>query len=107
MAKKAAKKAFTIDRENKVIIIDPTVKKTAADREDIVMYLQGGYTTRDKVIRVLKEDAITRLKDKDILEALKDDEANLKKYKALKKEEGTGFFAARSWYAKEVLKKKK
>ena len=101
----AKKQAFTIDNENKVVIIDPTVKKTADDRADIAMYLQGGYTSRNKVIRKLKDDAITRLKDKDILEALKNDEANSKKYKELKKEAGKGFFAARSWYATEVLKK--
>ena len=103
-----AKKFYTLDEQNKVIIIDKTVTPTDLDFKMVAMYGQMGYTSHEKIIRKPNK---AQLKDADILKALKGNEEALKEYKRIKeaKGENCGFFAARSYAVKVIdeMKKKK
>ena len=95
-------KVYTVNADKKTIIIDDSVKATAADNKDIAMYVAAGYIIRHKSAKRAKAAAkrADSLKDENIKEALKDDKKALAKYEAIKKQKGKGggFFAARKWY---------
>lgn len=100
-------KAYTIKADKKIIIIDDSVKATAADDKDISMYVAAGYVIRHKSVKRAKAAAkrSDSLKDADIKEALKDDKKGLAQYEAIKRkrEGGGGFFAAKKWYKENYL----
>lgn len=101
-------KAYTVKADKKIIIIDDSVKASAADDKDIAMYVAAGYVIRHKSAKRAKAAAerVDGLKDADIKEALKDDKKALAKYEEIKTTSGKGggFFAAKKWY-KEYTKK--
>ena len=104
----ATKKAYTLNKEKKVITIDDNVKATRAEEKDIDRYVAAGYEIKHKSEKRAK--AATKradgLKDENIKEALKDDKKALAKYEEIKKGkgEGFGFFAAKSWDKKNFQK---
>lgn len=95
-------KAYTVKPDKKVIIIDDSVKATAADDKDIAMYVAAGYIIRHKSPKRAKAAAkrADSLTDAAIKEALKNDKEALAEYEEIKKQQGKGggFFAARKWY---------
>lgn len=96
---------MTVNETKKTITIDTRIPVSRDDKELMVVYVQGGYVVKQKSIKKsnqAKERAEKQLADDDILKALANDEANLKKYVDLKSEKG--FFSARAWYRKEILK---
>ena len=101
-------KAYTVKADKKIIIIDDSVKATAADNKDIAMYVAAGYVIRHKSVK-RSEAASERadgLKDEAIKAALKDDKKALEEYEAIKKRKGKGggFFAAKKWYKENFQK---
>ena len=118
-----ASKYFIQDDENKVVILDGTVIPTAAEDRYVNALIAGGYKPRmksEKKAKQMKARADKQPSDEDILEALKNDPANLQKYKDIKRDKDEkgkpitenyngkkGFFAARSWYVKEIADKAK
>lgn len=119
MATKKKQKYFEIDDQKKVITLDMSVKPSAADEKFVgILIASGAYKVRQKSAEKaeqMKARAKGLPTDKAILEALAKDEKNLAMYKAIKKVKDAtesyngknGFFAARSWYLKEVVGKKK
>lgn len=95
-------KAYTVKADKKIIIIDDSVKATAADDKDISMYVAAGYVIRHKSVKRAKAAAkrADSLTDAAIKEALKDNKKALEEYEAIKKQQGKGggFFAAKKWY---------
>lgn len=101
-------KAYTVKADKKIIIIDDSVKATAADDKDIQMYVAAGYVIRHKSEKRAKAAAkrADSLTDAAIKEALKDDKKALAEYEAIKKQQGKGggFFAAKKWYKENFQK---
>lgn len=101
-------KAYTVKPDKKIIIIDDSVKATAADDKDIAMYVAAGYIIKHKSIKRAKEAAkrADSLTDAAIKEALKENKEALEKYVAIKKQQGKGggFFAAKKWYKENFQK---
>lgn len=118
MATKKKQKYFEIDEQKKVITLDMSVKPSAADEKFVgILIASGAYKVRQKSAekaKQMKARAKELPTDKAILEALAKDEKNLAMYKAIKQVKDAkesyngknGFFAARSWYLKEVVGKK-
>lgn len=118
-----ASKYYIQDDVNRVVIIDGNIIPTAAEERYVNTLILGGYTPRMKSAekaKQMKERADKQPSDKEILEALKDDPANLQKYRDIKRDKDEkgepitenyngkkGFFAARSWYMKEIAEKAK
>ena len=102
------RKAYTVKADKKIIIIDDSVKATAADDKDIAMYVAAGYVIRHKSAKRAKAAAqrADSLTDAAIKEALKDDKKALAEYEAIKKKQGKGggFFAAKKWYKENYQK---
>ena len=96
--------AYKVDPAKKTVIIDDSVKATAAEEKDIDRYVAAGYIIKHKSQKRAKQAADRAAKDTltdaAIQEALKSDAAGLKKYLEIKggKGKGTGFFAAKKWY---------
>ncbi len=101
-------KAYTVKPDKKIIIIDDSVKATAADDKDIAMYVAAGYIIKHKSIKRAKAAAqrADSLTDAAIKEALKDNKEALEEYLAIKKQQGKGggFFAAKKWYKENFQK---
>ena len=101
-------KAYTVKPDKKILIIDDSVKATAADDKDIAMYVAAGYIIKHKSIKRAKAAAqrADSLTDAAIKEALKDNKEALEKYSAIKKQQGKGggFFAAKKWYKENFQK---
>jgi hypothetical protein len=94
-----AKKYYTIDEKNKVVIFDTTVKPTSEEREDVIMFKRMGYDVRRKINREVKKGSIASLKDADIRKLLASNKEALSEYDRLYKlgtKAGGGFFKARS-----------
>ena len=102
------KAAYRLNTEKKIIIIDDSVKMTAAEDKDIDRYVRVGYTIKHKSASRSKAATARAdgLKDADIKAALKDDKKALETYEAIKKTkgEGGGFFAAKKWYKENYQK---
>lgn len=102
----AEKKYMTVDAEKKVITLDMSIKPTAFDDAMLEKYMLLGFKVREKSAKRaerMKNRAATMPTDDEILEALKDDAAKLKRYKDIKTGKQLhkgkkGFFSARSWY---------
>lgn len=112
MAEKV-KKFLNVDTKKKVITIDNTAEPEKNDFQLLTSYLAAGYTKRDKSEKRTKTMKQRAENDKELTvenmrEALKDDEKNLKTFEAILKgkDKGHGYFAAKSWYKKEILKQK-
>ena len=94
--------AYKVDAAKKIITIDDSVKATAAEEKDIVMYVNAGYVIKHKSQKRAKQAAARAdsLTDAAIQAALKDDKKALEEYKKIKatKGKGGGFFAAKKWY---------
>lgn len=95
---------YTVKPDKKIIIIDDSVKATAADDKDIAMYVGAGYVIKHKSAKRAKAAAkrVDSLTDADIKAALKDDKKALAEYESIKKTKGAGggFFAAKGWFKK-------
>lgn len=102
--------AYKVDAAKKIVVIDDSVKATAAEEKDIDRYVMAGYIIKHKSQTRARQAAARAAKDTltdaAIKEALKDDQKGLEKYLEIKggKGKGTGFFAAKKWY-KETYKK--
>lgn len=112
MAEKV-KKFLNVDTKKKVITIDNTAEPEKNDFQLLTSYLAAGYTKRDKSEKRAKTMKKRAEDDKELTvenmrAALGKDEEKLKTFEAILegKEKGHGYFAAKSWYKKEVLKKK-
>ena len=118
-----ASKYFIQDDDKRVVILDASVEPTPDEDRYVNKLIAGGYTPRmksQKKAKQMKERADQQPTDEEILAALKNDPANLQKYKDIKRakdEDGNkvkenyngtkGFFAARSWYVNEIKPKEK
>ena len=94
-----AKKYYTIDEKNKVVIFDTSVTPTNEEREDLIMFSRMGYDVRRKINRAAKKGSIASLKDADIKKLLASNKEALAEYEriyAKGTKEGGGFFKARS-----------
>ena len=105
------KKAYRIDKEKMLIIIDDEVKLTEQDKEDIKFYVSCGYEIKHKSAKKAKkakENADKKKKyTKEYIEGqLKGQD--LKDFIAIKngKGKGLGWFAAQSWYIKKFVENK-
>ena len=112
MAEKV-KKFLNVDPKKKVITIDNTAEPEKNDFQLLTSYLAAGYTKRDKSEKRTKTMKKRAEDDKELTvenmrAALKDDKANLKTFEDILKgkDKGHGYFAAKSWYKKEILKQK-
>ena len=102
------KKAYIVNPEKKIVIIDDEVKATAAENKDIDRYVAAGYVIRHKSKKRAAKAAerADKISDAMILEALKGDKKALDKYVEIKKTKGKGggFFAAKKWYKENYQK---
>lgn len=90
--------AYKINRDRKTITINDSVKQTAADKQDIMLYVAAGYEIRHKNMEKAKEaakkaDTITADKIRKLLDG---DKEALEEFNRLNKV--SGFFTARKFY---------
>lgn len=95
---------YKVDVKRKFIIIDDTIKSTAAEEKDIDRYVAAGYIIKHKsqarAKKAIERASKDNLTNEIIMKNLANDEEAKKKYEEIKKGKGKGkgFFAAKKWY---------
>ena len=91
-------KAYKLDKDKKIIIIDDAIRQTPEDKEDIKLYVMSGYEIRHKSKAKSRQatkraDTITA---EDIKKSLSADKDALKEFERLVSNKG--FFSGRKFY---------
>lgn len=110
MARKAAKKGYKVDTAKKIITIYSNVEQSAADKEDIQLYVSAGYVIKRAKRAATVEEMRDALKAADPKAAEEFDKLYEMKKVVIDGKEELGFHAAVKFYnnwKKEQEKKAK